>query len=156
MYVGPVWCPSCLKEFGLNVFFSNLVLKLQINQIDKVQRTAARSRLLNMSSVGKMFDELEWPFLEGRKDQSSLFLFHKIHYRAVSIKKDKYMTPAHSLKITESSHSAQYHRHQTYCDALKNSPSPELCYIGIVCLLWPIPSPQRSLGRHSSFSQKHS
>ena len=39
--------------------------------------------------------------------------------------KDKYMAPAHSLKNTRSSHSAQYRRrHQTYSDALKNSFSP--------------------------------
>ena len=50
-----------------------------------------------MSSVGEMLDELEWPSLEARRDQSSLFLFHKIHCGAVSIEKDKYMTPAHSL-----------------------------------------------------------
>ena len=31
----------------------------------------------------------------------------KIHCGAVSIEKDKYMTPAHSLKTTRSSHSAQ-------------------------------------------------
>ena len=42
----------------------------------------------------------------------------------VSIEKDKFMTPAHSLKTTRSSHSAQYCRHQTYSDALKNSFSP--------------------------------
>ena len=66
------------------------------------------------------------------------------------------MTPAHSLKTTRSSHSAQYHRHQTYSDALKNSFSPKLFYIGIVCrLLWQMPSPQRSLG-HSLFKQKFS
>ena len=34
------------------------------------------------------------------------------------------MTPDHSLKTTRSSHSAQYRRHQTYSDALKNSLSP--------------------------------
>ena len=73
-----------------------------------------------MSSVGKMLDELEWSSLEARRDQSSLLLFHKIHCGAVSIEKDKYMTPAHSLKTTRSSHSAQYRRHQTYSDALKN------------------------------------
>ena len=39
-------------------------------------------------------------------DQFSLLLFHKIHCGAVSIEKDKYMTPAHSLKTTRSSHSA--------------------------------------------------
>ena len=52
---------------------------------------------------------------------SSLLLFHKIHCGAVSIEKDKYMTPAHSLKTTRSSHGAQYRRHQIYSDALKNS-----------------------------------
>ena len=68
-----------------------------------------------------MLDELEWPSLEAQRDQSSLLLFHKIHCGAVSIEKDKYLTPAHSLKTTRSSHSAQYRRHQTYSDDLKNS-----------------------------------
>ena len=111
-YAAPIWSPN---------------LKLQINQIEKVQRTAARwtcRRWRNTSSVGEMLDELEWPSLEARRDQSSLLLFHKIHCGAVSIEKDKYMTPAHSLKNTRSSHSAQYRRHQTYSDALKNSPPP--------------------------------
>ena len=111
-------------------------------------------RWRNTSSVGVMLDELEWPSLEALRDQSSLFHIHKIHCGAVFIEKDKYMTPAHRLKTTRSSHSAQYHRHQTYNDALKNFPfSPELLHIGIVCLiLWPIPSPQRSLG-HSLLKQ---
>ena len=107
-YAAPIWSPH---------------LKLQINQIEKVQRTAARwtcRRWRNTSSVGEMLDELDWPSLEARRDQSSLLLFHKIHCGAVSIEKDKYMTPAHSLKTTRSSHSAQYRRHQTYSDALKN------------------------------------
>ena len=131
-------------------------MKLQINQIEKVQRTAARwtcRRWRNTSSVGEMLDELEWPSLEARRDQSSLLLFHKIHCGALSIEKDKYMTPAHSLKTTRSSHSAQYRRHQTYSDALKNSFFAELFFIGIVCLLlWPIPRTQRSLG-HSLFNK---
>ena len=59
--------------------------------------------------------------LEAQRDQSSLLLFHRNHYGAVSIEKDKYMTPAYSLKTTRSSQSAQYRRHQTYSDALKNS-----------------------------------
>ena len=134
--------------------------KLQNNQIEKVQRTAARwtcRRWRNTSSVGEMLDELEWLSLEARRDQSSLFLFHKIHCGAVFIEKDKYMTPAHCLKTTILSHSAQYRRHQTYNDALKNFPfPPELFHIEIVCLLlWPIPSPQRSFG-HSLLKQKFS
>ena len=77
--------------------------KLQINQIEKLQRTAARwtcRRWRNTSSVGEMLDKLEWPSLEARRNQSSLLLFHKIHCGAVSIEKYKYMTPAHSLKIS--------------------------------------------------------
>ena len=53
-----------------------------------------------MSSVQEMLDELEWPSLEAWRDQSSFLLFHKIHCEAVLIEKDKYMTPAHSLKTT--------------------------------------------------------
>ena len=55
-----------------------------------------------------MLDELEWPSLEACRDQSSQLLFHKIHSGAVSVEKDKYMTPDHSLKLTRSSHNAQY------------------------------------------------
>ena len=71
-----------------------------------------------------MLDELEWPSLEARRDRSSLLLFHKIQCGAGSVYKDKYLTPAHSLKSTRSSHNAQYCRYQTYSDALKNSFSP--------------------------------
>ena len=108
-YAAPIWSPYS---------------KLQINQVEKVQRTAAHwtcRRWRNTSSVGEMLDELEWPSLEARRDWSSLLLFHKIHSGAVSIEKDKYLTPARSLKSTRSSHSAQYCRYQTYSDALKNS-----------------------------------
>ena len=93
-YPAPIWSPHS---------------KLQINQIEKVQRTAASwtcRRWRNTISVGEMLDELEWPSLEARRDQSSLCLFHKIHCGAVSIEKDKYMTPAQSLKTTRSSHTA--------------------------------------------------
>ena len=103
------------KEYAAPIWSS--YSKLQINQVEKVQRTAARwtcRRWRNTSSVGKMLDELEWPSLEARRVRSSLLLFHKIHSGAVSIEKDKYLTPAHSLKSTRSSHSAQYCRYQTY------------------------------------------
>ena len=50
-------------------------------------------------NVGEMLDELKWPSLEARRDQSSMLLFHKIHCGAVSIEKDN-MTPAHSSKTT--------------------------------------------------------
>ena len=72
-YAAPTWSPHS---------------KLQINQIEKVQRTAARwtcRSWRNTSSVGEMLDEFEWPSLEAWRDQSSLLLFHKIHCGAVSI-----------------------------------------------------------------------
>ena len=112
-YAAPIWSPYS---------------KLQINQIEKSQGTAARwtcRRWQNTSSVGGMLDELEWPSLEARRDRSSLLLFHKIHSGTVSVEKDKYLTPAHSLKSTRSSRSAQYCRYQTYSDALNNSFPPD-------------------------------
>ena len=75
-----------------------------------------------------MLDELKWPSLEACRDQSSLLLFHKIHSGAVSIEKDKYLTPAHSLKSTRASHSAQYCRYQTYGKSCISS------YTRIVCI----------------------
>ena len=66
----------------------------------------------------------------------------------------KYMTPAHSLKTTRSSHSAQYRRHTVMSGIIPFF--PKLFHIGIVCLLlWPMSSPHRSLG-HSLFKQKFS
>ena len=109
-YAAPIWSPYS---------------KFQIIQVEKVQKTAARCtcrRWPNTSCVGDiMLDELEWPSLEARRDRSSLLLFHKIHCGALSIEKDKYLNPAHSLKTIRSLHSAQYCRYQTYSDALKNS-----------------------------------
>ena len=74
-----------------------------------VQGTAASwtfRRWRNTSNVGEMLDELEWPSLEARRDRFSLLLFIKIHCGAVSIEKARYLTLAHSLKATKSSHSA--------------------------------------------------
>ena len=59
-YAAPIWHPYH---------------KTQIQQVEKVQRTAARwtcRRWRNTSSVGDMLDELEWPSLEARREQSSL------------------------------------------------------------------------------------
>ena len=87
-YAGPIWSPHS---------------KLQINQIEKVQRTAARwtcRRWPNTSSVGEMLDELEWPSLDARRDQSSLLLFHKIHCGAVSIEKKQVYDPCSQFENT--------------------------------------------------------
>ena len=58
----------------------------------RLQRTAARwtcRRWRNTSSVGEMLDELQWPTLEARRDQSSLLFFHKIHCGTMSIDKEE-------------------------------------------------------------------
>ena len=89
-----------------------------------MQRTAARwtcRRWRNTSSVGDMLDDLEWPSLEARREQSSLNFFYKIHSGTVSLDKDKYLTPAPNLQRTRASHDLQYTRYFAYSDALKNS-----------------------------------
>ena len=66
-YAAPIWHPYH---------------ETQIGQVEKVQRTAARwtcRRWRNTSSVGDMLDDLEWPSLETRREQSSLTFFYKIH-----------------------------------------------------------------------------
>ena len=76
-YAAPVWHPYH---------------ETQTSQVEKVQRTAARwtcMRWRNSSSVGDMLDELEWPTLEARREQSSLTFFYKIHSSTVSLDKDK-------------------------------------------------------------------
>ena len=101
-YTAPIWSPYC---------------KAHIQQVDKVQRTAARwtcSRWRNTGSVGEILDELQWPTLEARGDQFSLLFFHKIHCGIMSIDKDKYLTPSQSTRSTRSSHNSQYCRPQTY------------------------------------------
>ena len=56
-YAAPIWSP-----------FS----KLQVNQVEKVQRTAACRRWRNTSRVGEI---LEWPSLEARRGRSSIAKF---------------------------------------------------------------------------------
>ena len=105
-YAAPIWHPYH---------------ETQIGQVEKVQRTAARwtcRRWRNTSSVGDMLDDLRWPSLETRREQSSLTFFYKIHSGTVDLDKDKYLTPAPNLRRTRES---QYTRYFAYSDALKNS-----------------------------------
>ena len=76
----------------------HLYHETQIMQVEKVRRTAAMwtcRRWRNTSSVGDMLDELQWPPLEARREQSSLTSFYKIHYGTVSLDKDKYLSISH-------------------------------------------------------------
>ena len=111
-YAAPIWHPYN---------------ETQVGQVEKVQRTAARwtcRRWRNTSSVGDMLDELEWPSLETRREQSSLTFFYKIHSGTVSLDKDKYLTTAPNLRRTRASHESQYTRYLAYSDALKNCSFP--------------------------------
>ena len=113
-YAAPIWNPYH---------------KLQIQEVEKVQRTAARwtgRRWRNTSSVSDVLYKLEWPSLEARREQSSLTFFYKIHSGTVSLDKDKYLTPAPNLQRTRASHDLQYTRYF----ALKNSFFPR------TILLW--------------------
>ena len=133
-YTAPIWHPYHESQIG---------------QVEKVQRTAARwtfRRWRNTSSVGDMLDDLEWPSLETRREQSSLTFFYKIHSGTVSLDKDKYLTPALHLRRTRASHESQYSRYFAYSDALKNSCFPGLSLCGIVLpLQWSHLRPLRSL-----------
>ena len=51
-------------EYAAPACIWNAYHKIQIQEVEKVQRTAARwtcRRRRNTSSVGEMLDELEWP-----------------------------------------------------------------------------------------------
>ena len=100
----------------------------------------------------KCLMSLNGHLLRPRGTSPPCFSFSRFIVEQCLLKKTSF--PAHSLKTTRSSYSAQYPRHQTYSDALKNSFFPKLFHTGIVCLLlWPMSSPQRSSG-HSLFKKK--
>ena len=106
-YASPIWHPH---------------VETLIQQVEKVQRTAARwtcRRWRNRSSVGDMLSELEWPSLEARREQSSITFFNKIHSGIVSVNKDRYLTPATATTQTRASkiNNTQYRRYQSYSDA---------------------------------------
>ena len=108
-YASPVW---------------NSHNKSHVNQLEKVQRTAARwtcRRWRNTSHVSDILNELEWPTLEDWREQASLAFVHKINSGTVAIEKNKYLTPVPRLRQTRASHELQYTRNLTYSDALKYS-----------------------------------
>ena len=75
---------------------SHPYLRTQMQQIEKVQRTAAKwtcKKRRNISSVDSKLSELEWPSLETSREQPSLTFFHKIHFGIVYIDEEKYLTP---------------------------------------------------------------
>ena len=108
-YAAPIWHPYHESQTAV---------------VEKVQRTAARwtcRRWRNSRSVGDMLDELEWPNLEARREQSSLTFFYKFHCGTVALDKDKYLTPAPNIRRTRASHESKYTRYLAYSEALNNS-----------------------------------
>ena len=62
--------------------------RTQINQIEKVQRRAARyvtNRYHNTSSVTDMLQNLNWPSLEITRTRVRLIMFYKIIHHVVAI-----------------------------------------------------------------------
>ena len=96
----------------------------QIGQVERVRGTAAGwtcGGWRNAGGVGGALEDLAWPSLGPRREQSSLAFFCKIHSGAVDLDKYKYLTPAPNLRRTRASHESQYTRCFAYSDALKNS-----------------------------------
>ena len=128
-FFGPIWLwhLGILRKLHTKHWFAlsssmQLLFGTLITQVEKVQRTAARwtcRRWRNTSSVGDMLDELEWPSLEARREQSFLTFFYRIHSGTVSLDKDMNLTP--NLRRTRGSHESQCTRYLTYSEALKNS-----------------------------------
>ena len=85
--------PRQTKGFAYKTFALSLGMQheTQIGQVWKVQMTTARwtcRRWRNTSSVGDMLDELEWPSLETRREQSSLAFtirFSPVHCLLIKI-----------------------------------------------------------------------
>ena len=108
-YAAPIWSPYCKNSDSTSGEGTEDGSPLDLQEVAQHY------------SVGEILDELQWPTLEARRDQSSLLFFHKIHCGMMSIDKDKYLTLSESTRSTRSSRNSQYCRPQTYSDALKYS-----------------------------------
>ena len=88
--------------------------RTQINQIEKVQRRAARyvtNRYHNTSSVTDMLHNLNWPSLEIRRTRVRLIMFYKIIHHVVAIHPlDTLLLPTTTITRYNSSHTYQHIR----------------------------------------------
>ena len=88
--------------------------RTQINQIEKVQRRAARyvtNRYHNTSSVTDMLQNLNWPSLEIRRTRVRLIMFYKIMHHVVAIHPlDTLLLPTTIITRYNSSHTYQHIR----------------------------------------------
>ena len=88
--------------------------RTQINQIEKVQRRAARyvtNRYHNTSFVTDMLHNLNWPSLEIRRTRVRLIMFYKIIHHVVAIHPlDTLLLPTTTVTRYNSSHTYQHTR----------------------------------------------
>ena len=87
--------------------------RTQINQIEKVQRRAARyvtNRYHNTSSVTDMLQHLNWPSLEIRRTRVRLIMFYKIIHHVVIHPLDTLLFPTTTITRYNSSHPYQHIR----------------------------------------------
>ena len=114
-YACPVWCPWLTQD---------------INQLEKVQRRAARFVADNYSpyaSVSKIIDDLQWTSLEQRRYQLQLCLFYKMIHRYASANLDPFslhQTP--SRPHTRSVRSLQFQSSIPRTDIFKFSFCPRV------------------------------
>ena len=129
-------------------------------KVEGVRGAAARwacGRWRGAGGVGGVLDELGWPPLGSRMEQSSLTFFYGMHSGAVFLDGDKYLAPAPNLGRARASHGSQCTGPFACGDALGDSFSPELFWFGMVFLLrWSFLGPLGNLGLlFGSLAQRH-
>ena len=96
--------------------------KKQINQLEMVQRRAARftcNRYHNTSSVSDMLEHMQWPTLQLRRIQTRLVVFYKIIHHQLAIYPTNLLIPSDNR--TRNKHPHHYRQIQTRKDTYKFS-----------------------------------
>jgi hypothetical protein len=110
-------------EYGDTVW--NPYLKKDCDQLDKVQRRAARFVYNNYSrytSVTSLLNKLQWKTLSDRRREDRLVLMYKIINDLIAIPAENYIT--HS-KYTRTSNSKKINLYSCKTDIYKNSFFPK-------------------------------
>ena len=98
----------------------------QINQLEKVQRRAARfvcGRFHNTSSVTEMLEDLDWPLLQVRRLRTRLIMFYKIIHHRIAIYPSDLLIPVDTR--TRHSNPNCYRQIQTSKDIYRFSFYPQ-------------------------------
>ena len=95
-----------------------------VGRVEGVRGAAAGRacwRWRGTGGVGGMLDDLGWPSLGARREQSSLAFFCRIRSGAVDLDRDGCLTPVPGLGGAGASHESQCTRYFAYSDALRGS-----------------------------------